>query len=740
MSSSRQSLFPSPNHDLDRTALLEIGCEELPSGPLPDLRTAIAARAQSLRDEYRLGKGSVHVFGTPQRIMLILEGLPDEQEPLQETIIGPPARLAGSLPDAPSPQAAGFAKSQGVPVSELRIIDGPKGAYLAVDKTALRKKTVEILPELFSRSLSGLPLSKTMRWGTDSGPFLRPVLWVLSFLGDKPLSFSLAGISSGNATRSPRSIGFQAHPVRGVAHYVELIRSWGIVPVPSERGDAIERELDLSLKMEQDIGRLSPSVHRVVDPVLSTEVLDLVESFRVVVGQFPESYLTLPQELIQSVLRVHQRFYVLEGESGALSNCFLAISGNPSADLSVVRTGYEKVVRARLEDAQYYLSRDRKRSLLSFSEDLGGMVFFPGVGTLSDKVRMFRLMVSWVLSQIPDSDVEKTGFDRATLSVSLDRIAQLSKADLATGLVREFPELEGRIGAHYWLLENRDKGGQEGGIPDRLLHLETKAISEQYLPRHALDCLPVTLPGRILSLADKFLQQAGGFAAGFVPSGSEDPYALRRSALGMLSILRETAWPITLEQLLAEAGKLSLPRDVSGPLRKFWGERLQGFWEREYPVLLVRAGVTSLSETMEISGSRLRFLSGASDRKGYPDLLSLYTRLVKILPDSEGVFGAVLDPQRLEAPSERAIYDLMGEEGILDPDRWAKKVAGGDWETLWDSVLRFVGPVQTLFEEVMVNAPDPVVRNNRMALLSRLRSGIGVFGRLDQLPPPNREG
>lgn len=740
MSPSGPPLFPESNHDLDRTALLEIGCEELPSAPLPALRSSIAARANALRAEYRLGKGAVQVFGTPQRVILMLEELPDEQEAFQETVLGPPARLAGSLPDAPSPQSIGFAKSQGVSVSELRIVESSRGAYLAVDKTAPRKKTEEVLPELFSRTLEGLPLPRTMRWGTDSGPFLRPILWVLAFWGDRSLSLSLAGIASGTLTRNPRSAGFLHHPVRGVSHYVDLIRSWGISPVPSERGAEIDRELDLALRLEQDTGRLSPSVRRVEDAPLSMEVLDLVEVFRVVVGHFPESYLTLPAALIQTVLRVHQRFYVLEEENGALSNCFLAISGNPSADLATVRTGYEKVVRARLEDAQYYLSRDRKRSLASFAGDLGGMVFFPGVGTLSDKVRMSREMVSWVLERIPESDVEGTGFDRPSLAASLDRLAQLAKADLATGLVREFPELEGQVGAHYWMMENRESRDRKEEIPDRLLQFEAEAIADHYHPRHAQDRLPSTLHARILSLVDKFLHQAGGLAAGFIPSGSEDPYALRRAALGMMAVLRDSGWPITLEQLLSQAGNLSLPRDVAGDLGKFWGERLQGFWEREYPILLVRAGGASLSETMGFAGSRLRFLSGVSGREGYAELLSLYTRLVNILPDPEKSAGFSLDPSRLEAPSEKAIHALMKEEGIADPGLWAKKAACGEWETIWNSALRFVIPVQKMFEEVMVNDPDPVLRENRMALLSRLCMAIGVLGRLDLLPPPSREG
>ncbi|MHB1285632.1 MAG: glycine--tRNA ligase subunit beta [Leptospirales bacterium] len=740
MNQSEHSLFPGFNENPDQTAFLEIGCEELPSAPLPALRSAIASKTNELRSEYRLGKGKVHVLGTPQRIVLVLESLPSVQEPFQETVLGPPAKLAGSLPDAPSPQAMGFAKSQGVSISEVRIVESPKGSYLAIDKTAPQRKTEEVLPELFARTLEGLPLPKTMRWGAGSGPFLRPILWVLAYWGNRLLSLPLGGLMSGSTTRNPRSAGFIPHPVRGVSHYVVLIQSWGIQLEPEERGNAIERELDLTLKIEQDVGRLDPSVHRVADPVLSTEVLDLVECFRVVVGHFAESYLTLPPELIQTVLRVHQRFYVLAGENGTLSNCFLAVSGNPAADLEIVRTGYEKVIRARLEDAQYYLDRDRKRPLLDFVEDLGGMTFFPGVGTLADKVSMFRVMVQWVLNRIPESEVEQTGFDRATLSDSLDRIARLAKADLATGLVREFPELEGRIGAHYWKLEHEGIREREGQVPSRLLHLESEAIAEHYHPRHVQDRLPVTLPGLVLSLVDKLLHQVGGFAAGFVPSGSEDPYALRRSAWGMLAILRKTAWPITLEQLVSEVGNLSLPRDVSGELRKFWGERLQGFWEKEYPVLLVRAGATSLSETLEISGSRLRFLSEISGRAGYAGLLSLYTRLVNILPDATEINKGSLDPSRLEAPSEKSIHALMLEEGMLDADLWMKKAVNGDWERILNSVLGFVDPVQRMFEEVMVNDPDPVLRTNRKTLLSRLRSSIGVLGHLDLLPVPSREG
>lgn len=720
--------------------MIELGCEELPSVPLPALREALLGKARLLRAEYRLGNGPVSVTGTPQRLVVMLHDLPDHQEPRTETVFGPPAKMAGALPDAPSPQAEGFARNQGIEAKDLEILDTPKGPYLAVRKVLPCRKTAEVLAELLSRIPEGVPLPKAMRWGRDSGPFLRPVLWVLAFSGNQPVSLSFAGVDSRSVTRSPRSHGFLETPVRGVSHYMSLLeKEWGVILEPVARRESIERNLDLALKMEQDSGTLARSVHRVPDPDLSVEVADLVETFRVLAGSFPERYLSLPAPLIQTVLKVHQRFFVLEDGNETLSNRFLAVSGNPSADSPTVRAGFEKVVRARLEDAQYYLARDRKRTLESFAGDLKGLAFFPGVGSLADKVRMAREMVLWVLEHVGESDIRETGLNRPALSDSLDRLATLAKADLATGLVREFPELEGVIGGYYWSLEHRSDL-ERGGSDSFRVRLESRAISEHYRPRHPHDSLPETLPGRVLSLVDKFLHQVGGFGAGFIPSGSEDPYALRRAAVGMFSILIETKWPISLDRL-AEKSKEILPgRDVSDDLRKFWRERLQSFWEREHPVLLVRASILSDSEGLPTIHGRLRFLSTAPSRPQWEGLASLYTRLVNILP-KEGIEASFpIDEGRISEPSERKILELLRDTGLYPENGWEDLTLREDWELLWERAIRFVDPVERFFEEVLVNDPDPVLRSNRLGLLFRLLKGLERIGRLNLLSAPSREG
>lgn len=728
-------------HALDRTALIEIGCEELPSGPLPALRDALRERARSLRAEYRLGDGPVAVSGTPQRLVVMLHDLPDLQDPRTETVLGPPARLAGTLPDAPSPQAEGFARNQGMSVKDLMVEETAKGAYLAIRKVLPCQGTGEVLRELLSRIPEGLPLPKSMRWGESSGPFLRPVLWVLALWGNQPVPMTFAGIASGSVTRSPRSLGFQKVPVRGVSHYMSLVeKEWGVILDPSERRQAIERDLDLALKMEQDSSVLPRSVRRIEDPDLSSEVADLVETFRVVTGSFPDAYLSLPAPLIRTVLKVHQRFFVLENEDRSLSSRFLAVSANPGADSAVVRSGFEKVVRARLEDAQYYLSRDRRRTLESFAVDLKGLAFFPGVGSLADKARMAREMVLWVLEHVPDSDIAKTGLDRPTLSDSLDGLSVLAKADLATGLVREFPELEGVIGGHYWSLE-RAPDVERGGKDAVRARLEARAIAEHYRPRHLQDLLPETLPGRILSLVDKFLHQVGGFGAGFVPSGSEDPYALRRAAVGMFSLLIETAWPISLDRLADKAGEILTGRDVADGLRKFWRERLQSYWEREYPVLLVRASILSDSEYLGTIRGRIRFLSGATGFAEWERVSSLYTRLVNILPKDSGATTFPIDASRIKDASERTLLKLVEEAGLYRENGWKEFARDGQWGILWERASAFVDPVERFFEEVLVNDPDPVLKSNRLGLLSRLREGLECLGRLNLLSPaPAREG
>ncbi len=719
--------FPRPTHALDHSALLEIGCEELPAALLPGIREALGLGAQRLRKEFRLGEGAISVHATPQRLIVFFLDLPEKQEARVERIMGPPSRLAGTLPDHPSPQATGFAKNQSVPISSLFFLDTPKGSYLAVDRNLPVKPTAEVLPELFSRLVVELPLARSMRWGEGTGPFLRPVLWILAMFAQDLIPFSVCGQKSANQTRTPRSMGFLPVTVHHVSHYASLVSEWPLIVESELKKKAIAQEIDTTVRMEADSGLLPHGAVWVSDPELLSEVADLVEQFRVVVGSFSPAFLDLPQELIQTVLRVHQRYFVLTTKEGETLPNFICVAGNPRANLHVIRAGYEKVVRARLEDAQYYFDRDRKRSLSDFSGELSGLNLFPGSGTYLDHARATRDMVDWFLDHVPDTG----GFSRKDLSGVLGRISPVYKADLATGLVREFPELQGVIGGHYWRWENREQISRQDEGSQKIL-LEARAISEHYHPRFPGDTLPESLPGRILAASDKYLYLVAAFKAGLSPSGSEDPYAVRRAGTGLIALIAGSGWSISVKDLAERSAGVFGESDCSLPLLNFLVERLENHLGKDAPVLLVRAALLSPSEPIFLSCQRLAFQKVILSDPALPVLVNLYVRISNIIEKAGEKSGSV-NPNLLADPAEKALWDKMMSTGLADSAGWRILAESGDFPEIWRRSMLLVDPVTNFFESVLVNAPEESIRENRFALIGTILSGMERLGRLSFL-------
>ncbi len=722
--------FPLPTHALDRAALLEVGCEELPAGLMPSLRESLLSGARRLREEFRLGEGDVRIFATPQRLIVFFLDLPEAQESRVERVTGPPARLVGSLPDHPSPQAIGFARNQGVPVSDLFLLETPKGAYVAVDRKLPSNPTREVLPDLFSRLLSGITLPKSMRWGEGAGPFLRPVLWILSLFGEEPVPFSFCGVSSGKQTRMPRSMGFHSLTVHHVSHYATILPEWPLLADHQKRRKAISQEIDTAVRMEGDGGLIPQGAVWVSDPELLSEVSDLVEQFRIVIGSFSSSFLALPKELVQTVLRVHQRYFVVRSKTGEPLPFFVCVAGNPHADLFIIRSGYEKVVRARLEDAQYYFDRDRMRTLSDFSRELSGLNLFPGAGTYADHALATRDLVDWFLERVPGPEILASGFSRKELSSMLGRIALVYKGDLVTGLVREFPELEGIIGGHYWKWENREILAREDGASARIL-LEAQAISEHYLPRFSGDVHPSSLCGKVLSSCAKYLHQVAAFKAGLAPTGSEDPYAVRRAGTGLVSLLFEGGWSISPTELAERTAGIFGETDCSLSLLNFWQERLENLLGKEAPVLLVRSAMVSPSEPFGLTRKRLSFLKALIPDPSLGAVVMLYGRVSNILEKATGSHH--FDAALLQDPSEISLWSQMQQLGLGQPDPWSNLAQSGDFPEIWTKTLLLVDPVNRFFDSVLVNAPDPAVRESRLALLERLLSGIGKLGKLSYL-------
>ncbi len=729
--------FPKPTHALDHAALFEVGCEELPAGLLPGIREALFAGAKNLRKEFRLGDGDVRVYATPQRLIVFLLDLPERQEARVERVMGPPARLAGTLPDHPSPQAAGFAKNQSVSLSSLFFLETPKGSYLAVDRSLPVFSTKEVLPELFSRLLKELPLSRSMRWGEGAGPFLRPILWILALFGEDVVPVGVCGQNSGNQTRTPRSMGFLEQTVHHVSHYAGLISEWPLTVDTGLKKKMICQEIDTTVRMESDSGLLPHGAVWVYDEELLVEVSDLVEQFRAVVGTFPSGFLELPQELIQTVLRVHQRYFILKDKSGNTLPNFVCVAGNPRANLHVIRSGYEKVVRARLEDAQYYFDRDRKRSLSDFSRDLSGLNLFPGSGTYLDHARATRDLSDWFLDHV----IDETGLSRADLSRMLGRISPVYKADLATGLVREFTELQGVIGGHYWKWENRDLIVKQDSESEKIL-LEARAIAEHYHPRFSGDSLPESLLGRILAASDKYLYLVAAFKAGLSPSGSEDPYAVRRAGTGLIAIVADSGWSLSVNDLALRSAGVFGENDCYLPLLNFFLERLENLLGKDAPILLVRAALVSPSEPIALSCRRLSFQKTILSDPSLPVLVTLYSRIANIL-DKGGRQPQDIRPELLVEPAETFLWDQVVSLGLSGQGGWSLLGEAGEFDEIWRRSLLLVDPVTKFFESVLVNAPEETLRANRLALLGTILSGLEILGKLSfltQLLLPSQEG
>ena len=717
-------MTPFASSDPKNSALLEVGCEELPAALLPGVVESLRLQAEEAAAASGISFESIRSAGTPFRLILKLDGLAPETVPRESVVTGPPVSASGNFPSDPSPAARGFARTHGVAVEALEIVEMPKGRYLAVRKKEAGRPVFDLLPELFLRILSGLVFPKTMRWGEGVGPFLRPVLWILALYRDEVVGFEFAGQVSGRLTFAPRFLGMEPVLVRNVAQYDREIRDWGVAVDLADRRDRIENDLALTVKLETSAGNWPEGAFILPDPDLQTEVACLVEGYRIIPAALPEKFRSLPPAVVRTVLKVHQKFFVVVSPDRKTVLHFLGVSGNPKGDLAVVRDGYVRVVSARLEDAAYYIARDGARTLSDRVPELDSIAFFPGVGSLGDKVRATRRLVLELLGLMPDALLESHGWSRQDLALVLDRAAALYKADLLTGLVKEFPELEGEVGEIY-LLREEEKSGKADPLGPAVAH----AIASHYQPRTFRDPCPEDLPSVFLSLADRAVGQAGAFLGGATPSGSLDPFALRRSGQGMVRLLVEFALPVPLSTL-AEMAVISwnLPdsRNVRTSLVEFWEDRLLSVLARDGEPLWGRAARLG-DEPPFVSARRAEFLQEFFASPDFAPFETVKTRIERILP--EGSEGPV-DPSLLAEEAEKALWEPFAALAHLafpgQPER-------ADFEGEVHRLGPLLPLVDAFFDAVLVNDPDPALRKNRLALLSLVSRRLSVLGRLDIL-------
>jgi glycyl-tRNA synthetase beta chain len=679
---------------------LEIGTEEIPAGFLPKAMADIEALIRKELESARLEFVEIKTLATPRRMALFVGGIPAVQPDAEITAMGPAKNIAFGPDGTPSKAAEGFARGQGVDVASLTLVTTDKGEYVAATRKETGRPTHELLGEILPRLMGNIPFKKSMRWGDFDVRFARPIHWIVALFDGVVVPFSFGPIESGTVSRGHRFMANTTFPVRDFAHYLEECERHFVIPDPAVRKEIIRREIHRTAKAAG--GQLLP------DEGLLDEVTYLCEYPSAVHGTFSPDFLKVPKEVLITSMRSHQRYFSVVDESGKLLSAFITVNNTLTDDPSVVVKGNERVLRARLSDARFFFEEDLKVPLESRVESLKSVVYQQKLGTSHEKMERFRALAEDLAEQLNPS-----------VKAKASRAAYLCKADLVSGMVGEFPEVQGIMGREYALAQGEDPA-------------VALAIAEHYLPIQAGGDLPTSDIGAIVSMADKLDTICGCFGVGLIPSGSADPYALRRSALGVINIIIEREYRLSLADLIGRAlarleAKLTRPAgDVKSDVLEFFRGRFVNLLGDRYPTDAVDAAVSVGCDDLVDAVARIGALAAFKSRPDFAELAVTFKRVGNIV--KEGVDTQV-DNALFQDPAETDLAANVAKVTI------AVKAAVGvrDYVAALTEIATLRGPVDAFFDKVMVMAEDEAVRTNRLALLTsiaRLFAGVADFGRI----------
>ena len=699
------------------TFLLEVGTEELPAGDLDDALEQLREMAPQRLEEARLDYDALHVLGTPRRLAVLVEGLEPRQRPVEEMVKGPPAHIAFDDDGNPTQAALGFARSKGIDVNALEVREMDGGEYVVGLQSEEGHPTSEVLPDLLTDLIADLHFQMSMRWNESGVAFSRPIRWLVGLLGSAVIPFEYAGISSGRSSHGTRPAGSPTFEIAHAEDYLKLMEKHQIMVQPEERQAFIAEKGE---ELAQSVGGHIPD-----DPELLGEVTNLVERPRPFLGQFEEKYLSLPAPVLVAVMKKHQRYFpiyqstsskgTLASQSTNLLPYFVAVRNGGDEHLDIVRRGNEEVIRARFADADYFYQEDTKQPLEDFLPRLDTLTFQEELGSMLDKTRRLEQLVPTLAEMLELSDEEASIAKRA---------AHLCKADLATQMVVEHTSLQGVMGQEYAL-----KSGERPAVAE--------AIFEHYLPRFAGDKLPESRPGLTVGIANRLDSLVGLFAAGLAPTGSSDPYHLRRDALGLVQNLLAHDDAFSLKEGLAAASEL-LPVDASQKALTealdFFVERLRGYLRDEgFRYDVVDAVLAARGDDPYRAYQAAEQLSQWLEHENWETILDNYARCVRITRDFEEQFE--LDTEHFVESAEEKLYAAYQEaRAQITPDSTAEASAV---DQLFESFLPLVDVIDYYFAResgVLVMDDDPEVRENRLAQLQHiatLADGIVDLSRLE---------
>jgi glycyl-tRNA synthetase beta chain len=684
-----------------RDLLLEIGTEEMPARFVAGAAAQLKEKVEKWLAAERIPYDAVVSYETPRRFAVHVSGLAEKQPDRNDEAKGPARKIAQDESGNWTKAAQGFARSNGVDVDQLYFKDVNGVEYVFARKSEAGKETRELLPAL-ADVIAGMTFPKNMRWGAYELKYVRPIRWLVALFGEDVIEMEIAGVKAGRVTRGHRFLGSQEVTLTQPGEYAAKLAEQYVIVDPDERRRSIVEQIR---RMERENGWRIP-----MDEGLLDEVVHLVEYPTALYGTFDEAFLSIPREVLVTSMREHQRYFPVEDENGHLLNHFVTVRNGDSRALDNVAKGNEKVLRARLSDARFFYEEDQKLSIESCLKRLETIVFHEELGTIGDKVRRIRDLAGRIAGRLELGEAE---------AARVDRIAEIAKFDLVTNMVGEFPELQGIMGEDY-----ARKAGESEAV--------ARGVFEHYLPRFAGDQLPQSAEGAAVSIADKLDTIVGCFSIGIVPTGSQDPYGLRRMAAGIVAILLDRGWKLPLDRLwdaaldiYAAQGVTKRDRDeVKKDLADFFALRLKNALQEEqirYDVIdaVLSADIALVPDVL----AKAKALMAAVQADDFKLTVEQFNRAGNLAQKAE---DDAIDEAVFTEDAERALY-----KAYLS----VREQANGldDQAAVLSTLSQLREPIQSFFDAVMVMADDQAVRRNRLALLLGISRLIGAYADFSKL-------
>lgn len=688
--------------------LLEVGLEEMPARYLDDAEQQLKNNTIEWLKNIRLPYDKLFTFITPRRFAVLIEGLAYKQEDQEEEVKGPAAKIAKDEEGNWTKAAIGFTKGQGKSVEDIYFKEIKGTEYVFVNKFIEGESQTTLLPQ-FKEIILALHFPKNMRWADESLRYIRPIKWIVAITEEEIIPFEIAGVQTSNVSYGHRFLGGKVQ-LTDPLQYQSVMRTQYVIVDKEEREKMIESGLR---KLEQ-----TENWNIKVDPELLREVTHLVEYPTVFYGSFSSQFLTIPDEVLITSMKEHQRYFPVQSHTGELLPFFIGVRNGTADFMETVVRGNEKVLHARLQDAAFFYKEDQKLSIPQNLKQLERIVFQEDMGTIADKVSRIRRIAAMIATDLKVND---------TVKEQIDRAAEICKFDLVTNMVKEFTELQGIMGRKYAVIF-----GEEDIV--------AQAIEEHYMPRNAHDTLPASKIGAIVSVADKLDTIVGCYAVGILPSGSQDPYGLRRQALGILQIIQENKWELNVSKMINKVYELFKESGVDSSIDAI--DKLEVFFKQRAAYIMkeeqmeadvVKAVLTNQLSDFSFLLEKGKLLSEKRNDLNFKETQEAFVRVINIASQAD---TAEVNPAIFQKPEEKVLYQSY--ENIKEV--YGQALADKEAEKALNHLSVLVKPIHQFFENIMVMDEDEAIRKNRLALLQKIALLLMEFADLTEIKWKQHQG